>query len=389
MAATPGTKSSGWRVYPLYVTSTKSSLPVDRTLRQILVGFRFVGAVWISIIAVVALADWNASPVIVFSTLAIAWAWAIATSFASRSTIKNWRFLIADLAVGSWTAAAPAFTGQDSGGGFAGGYPFSTVIVWAYAFGIPGGVISGAIVSVIAVSAAANELATDLTNALIYVAGGGVAGWAFNMLRRSEGRRLEVEELLAGERAERIRSEERAEVAAHLHDSVLQTLALIQKRVREPAEVGSLARSQERELRNWLYGAALVDAESLTGALEEVCAEIEERLRIAVELVTVGDCPLDDPVRALVAATREAVTNAAKFSQVDKVSVYSELKGQDVQVFIRDRGIGFNPADIEGDRRGVRESIVGRMQRHGGDAIIRGRPGTGTEIELTVTRESS
>jgi signal transduction histidine kinase len=176
-------------------------------------------------------------------------------------------------------------------------------------------------------------------------------------------------------------------MAAHLHDSVLQTLALIQRRSTEPAQVGSLARSQERELRNWLYGAAGVSADSIAGALEEECAEIEERQRIEVELVTVGDCPLDDHTRALVAATREAITNAAKFSGVDKISVYGELTGPEVRVFVRDRGTGFDPTEVGEDRRGVRESIVGRMQRHGGDAIIRSAPDRGTEIELTVTRE--
>ncbi|NNC92586.1 MAG: hypothetical protein HKN80_08850 [Acidimicrobiia bacterium] len=366
------------------------SLPVDRTLRQILVGFRYVGAVWISVVGIIAIAEWDASVLIVVVTLAIAWAWAVVTGISPRHVIRGWPFLLADLAVGSWTAVAPAFTGQPDGvgGTFSGGYPFSTVLVWAYAFGIPGGVGSGAIVSFIALWPGVNEPTTDLTSALIYVAGGGVAGWGFNMLRRSEERRLEVEELLASERAERIRSEERAEMAAHLHDSVLQTLALIQKRSAEPAEVGTLARSQERELRNWLYGAARLNADSLAGALEEVCSEIEERQRIAVELVTVGDCPLDDQILALIAATREAITNAAKFAKVDSVSVYAELRGSDIHVFVRDRGIGFDPNEVDEDRRGVRESVVGRMQRHGGDAIIRSTPGTGTEIELRVTREA-
>jgi signal transduction histidine kinase len=369
---------------------SENSLPVDRTLRQIIVGFRYVGAVWISVIGVVAIAEWEASPTVVLATLAIAWAWAVMTGLSRRSVIRGWTFLLTDLAVGSWTAVAPAFTSQPEGvgGTFSGGYPFSTVLVWAYAFGIPGGVAAGTIVSFIALSPGQNELTTDLTSALIYVAGGGVAGWGFHMLRKSEERRLEVEHLLATERSERIRSEERAEVAAHLHDSVLQTLALIQKRAHEPGEVGSLARGQERELRNWLYGAASLNASTVAGALEEVCSDIEQRQRVEVELVTVGDCPLDDGLLALVAATGEAITNAAKFSEADKVSVYGELHGPDVHVFIRDRGIGFDPTAMDSGRRGVRESIVGRMHRHGGDAIIRSSPGGGTEIELRVRREA-
>ena len=370
------------------MTARETSLPVDRTLRQIIVGFRYVGAVWISVIGIIAIVEWDASAAVVLITLAIAWGWAILTGFAPRHVIRGWPFLLTDLAIGSWTAIAPALTGTDEGGTFSGGYPFSTVLVWAYAFGIPGGAISGLIVSMVGLSLDQNPFTTNLTNALIYVAGGGVAGWGFSVLRRSEIRRLEVEGLLATERSERIRSEERAEMAAHLHDSVLQTLALIQKRSSEPGEVGSLARRQERELRNWLYGAANVDADTLAGALEEVCAGIEERQRIEVELVTVGDCPLDTHLGALVAATREAITNAAKFAGVEKVSVYGELHNEDVHVFVRDRGLGFDPDSVPEDRQGVRESIIGRMRRHGGDAIIRSSPGSGTEVELYVTREA-
>jgi signal transduction histidine kinase len=370
------------------MAARETSLPVDRTLRQIIVGFRYVGAVWISVIGVIAIAGWDASALVVLITLAIAWAWAVITGFSRRRVIRGWPFLLTDLAVGSWTALAPALTGTDEGGTFSGGYPFSTVLVWAYAFGIPGGALSGLIVSIVGLSLDQNPFTTNLTNALIYVAGGGVAGWGFSMLRRSETRRLEVEELLAGERSERIRSEERAEMAAHLHDSVLQTLALIQKRSTEPGEVGSLARGQERELRNWLYGAANLDADTLAGALEEVCADIEDRQRVEIELVTVGDCPLDANIGALVAATREAITNAAKFSGADKVSVYGELQGQDVRVFVRDRGVGFDPEAVEEDRKGLRESIIGRMRRHGGDAFVRSSPGNGTEIELSVAKEA-
>ena len=358
---------------------------MDRTLRQIIVGFRYVGAVWISVIGILALVEWEARPVVVILTLVIAWGWAIVTAIAHRTTIRGWPFLLADLAVGAWTAAAPLFTDQDGGGTFSGGYPFSTVLVWAYAFGIRGGVAAGLVVSTIAVTPSVNTITTDLTNAIIYVAGGGVAGWAFNTLRRTEERRLEVEQLLATERAQRIRSEERADMAAHLHDSVLQTLTLIQKRASEPG-VGSLARSQERELRNWLYGAAGASADTLAGALEQVCADIEDRQQVQVELVTVGDVQLTDRTEALVAAAREAITNAAKFSGVDKVSVYAETAGAETRVFIRDRGSGFDPAAVDDDRRGIRDSIIGRMERHGGTATITTAIGDGTEVALTVAK---
>ena len=176
---------------------------------------------------------------------------------------------------------------------------------------------------------------------------------------------------LADERAERIRSQERAELAAHLHDSVLQTLALMQRHADNPREVAGLARRQERELRAWLNGGRpLGERSTLAAALELAAAEVEEAHGVAVDVVTVGDCPLDDGAEALVAATREAIVNAAKFGGAEPVSVYAEVGRTRVEVFVRDRGPGFDPDAVPDDRRGVRESIVGRMRRHGGDAVV-------------------
>lgn len=191
---------------------------------------------------------------------------------------------------------------------------------------------------------------------------------------------------LAEERSERIRSQERAEIAAHLHDSVLQTLALIQRRADDPREVANLARRQERELRAWLTNRADREpGESLAAALEEVAAEIEDLHGVPVEVVTVGDCPVDERVGAVVAAAREALANAARFSGAATVSLYAEA-GDDgrVSVFVRDRGAGFDLAAVPADRRGVRESILGRIERHGGKATVRAAPGEGTEVELTL-----
>ena len=188
---------------------------------------------------------------------------------------------------------------------------------------------------------------------------------------------------LTTERAERIRSQERAEVAAHLHDSVLQTLAMVQRRSDDPQEVATLARRQERELRAWLAGRpAPGQAARLAPALEAAAADVERRYGVPVEVVVVGDRDLDPGVEAVVAAAREAMTNAAKFGDGSAVDVYAESSNGRTQVFIRDRGPGFDPADLPPDRRGVRESIVGRMQRHGGRATITSSAGLGTEVEL-------
>jgi signal transduction histidine kinase len=190
---------------------------------------------------------------------------------------------------------------------------------------------------------------------------------------------------LASERAERIRSEERAEVAAHLHDSVLQTLALVQKRSDDPREVALLARRQERELRAWLNGAR-ADASSFAAALSRAAAEVEDAHHVAIDVVTVGDAPLDDRLDAVVAAAREALTNAGKFAADAPISLYAEVTPERVEVFVRDRGPGFDVAAVPEDRRGVRESIVGRMERHGGRAAIASPGGSGTEVELVIDR---
>ncbi|MCB0857668.1 MAG: PspC domain-containing protein [Solirubrobacterales bacterium] len=191
---------------------------------------------------------------------------------------------------------------------------------------------------------------------------------------------------LSTERAERIRSEERAEVAAHLHDSVLQTLALIQKNPEDSRRISTLARSQERELRDWLSGKSEADrADSLAEALKDAAAEVEERHQVPIDAVTVGDLPLDENAAALVAASREAMNNAARHAgQAGPVRLYAEIDRKRTEVFIHDRGPGFDPDAVPDDRRGVRDSILGRMEAHGGKAEIRSVPGEGTEVELVM-----
>ena len=194
---------------------------------------------------------------------------------------------------------------------------------------------------------------------------------------------------LAAERRERIRSQERAEMAAHLHDSVLQTLALIQRQGDDPEQMAKLARGQERELRSWLYGGERGQRmESLSAALEATAAELESLHDVSVEVVTVGDADLDDDLEALLAAAREAIVNAARLSGDTTVSVYIETEPDRVTCFVRDRGAGFDADAVPLDRKGVSESIIGRMARHGGAATIRTAPGEGTEVELSLPRAS-
>jgi len=187
---------------------------------------------------------------------------------------------------------------------------------------------------------------------------------------------------LTEERAARVRAQERADVAAHLHDSVLQTLALIQKSANDPGTVAKLARAQERDLRTWLFETPVSTTDSLVAALRETAAEIEDGLGVPIEVVAVGDRDVPEEMRPVVAAAREAMANAARHSGAAKIDVYVEVEGQAVEVFVRDRGRGFDLDDVPGDRAGVRNSIIGRMERHGGQARVRSTPGSGTEITL-------
>jgi signal transduction histidine kinase/phage shock protein PspC (stress-responsive transcriptional regulator) len=194
---------------------------------------------------------------------------------------------------------------------------------------------------------------------------------------------------LGEERAARVRTEERADMAAHLHDSVLQTLALIQKHADDGRTVATLARAQERDLRSWLFGGEQRDDVTVAGSLRRAAAEVEDTFGVPVEVVTVGDAALDERLRPLVLAAREAMVNAAKHSGADQVDVYAEAGRAACEVFVRDRGRGFDPAAVPEDRLGVRGSIEDRMRRHGGTATLRTAPGEGTEVRLGMLIDES
>lgn len=192
------------------------------------------------------------------------------------------------------------------------------------------------------------------------------------------------------ERSERIRADERAAVAARLHDSVLQTFAVIQRLDDASPRVQGLARTQERELRAWLYGGEQPDGPAtLASALRHATEEVELMAGVAVDLVQPTDAPVDDDVLALVQAAREAMLNAARHAEVKEVSVLARVTPDALTIYVRDRGIGFDQAAVGEDRRGVRDSIVGRMQRHGGTAVVTTAPGEGTEVELQLPRRAA
>ena len=214
--------------------------------------------------------------------------------------------------------------------------------------------------------------------ALVAIGGLGLilGPWAWNIGRD-----------LIEERSQRVRTEARAEMAAHLHDSVLQTLALIQ-RSPEPREMVTLARTQERELRAWLYGRAPALAGArLRDAIDAMAGRVERDQQVRVEAIVVGDADLDEHVRALVSAVGEATLNAARHSGSTEVSVYVEVEDDAISAYVRDHGAGFDPGQVASDRRGIADSIIGRMERHGGTAEVNSRPGGGTEVVMRLPRK--
>lgn len=216
-----------------------------------------------------------------------------------------------------------------------------------------------------------------LTFAFTIIAGIGLvaAPWIIGLVRERDD-----------ERRERIRNAERAELAAHIHDSVLHTLTLIQRRADDPREVQRLARVQERALRSWLYQRPADAETTIRPGLERVAAEVEEEHGVPIEVVCVGDCDIDDGLSAVLRAAREAMVNASKYAGADTISVFGEVEEEEVLVFVRDRGVGFELEEIPEDRMGVRGSILGRMERHGGTARVRTAPGEGTEVQLRMLR---
>lgn len=191
---------------------------------------------------------------------------------------------------------------------------------------------------------------------------------------------------LDAERHERIRSQERAELAAHVHDSVLHTLTLIQRSAHDAREVQRLARSQERTLRTWLYQPRADPDRTFAAAIRDIAGEVEDDHGVPIEVVCVGDTALDERLGAALQAAREAMVNAAKYAEAPSVSVYAEVEGEEIAIFVRDRGKGFDLDQVPGDRMGVRGSIIGRMERNGGKATVRTAPGEGTEVRLEIRK---
>lgn len=368
----------------------RDSRPTEDVLRRIVLIFRLLAFVWMGgLVAATLLTDDNASKAWVLAALAVAVAVTAGTWFAAatRDRLASWWWLVTDGVAAFFIGISPGLAGADDL--FYGGMPLSWLLLVVYAHS--SFLIGGAAVAVLTVTQLVNAaLDPDPLSATEYV--GRVAvwvvsalayGWAMWALRLSEQQRLAAEQQRDRERVARRLATERADIAAQLHDSVLQTLALVQRDAADERAVRSLARRQEVELRNLIDRMASPYEHSFRAAARRAAAEVEDLHRIDVKAAFVGDCEFASNLIAVVEAAREAMVNTAKHAGVDELALLCEVGPRAVTVVVRDRGRGFDPsrASLDG---GLGRSIRDRMTRHGGEATIISSPGEGTEIELVM-----
>ncbi len=387
---------SGLEEIGLGASSPYGGPDIEVAVRRVVLGYRAVAACWVALLALIAWSGGRLPASLAAATSAGALGWALVTIGLDRrrpAALAAPAWIAVDIAVGAVAILGPVLV-LERPVAIAGGFPFAVVLAAAWKRGYAGALVAAATLGTAsalrssrteAADAALQAVANDYA---FYLLGAAVVAWGIAVLYRNDGRRRAALEALGEERAHRLVAQERAETAAHLHDSVLQTLALVQRRSDIPAEVRSLARRQERELREWLGGGpqGRRATATLASAVQDVAEEIEAAYGLHVDVVVGGDTALGDAEKPVVAATREALTNAARHAGVDRVDVYVEARADAVAVYVRDRGRGFDPAGVPDDRRGLGESIIGRMQRAGGHAQVHAAPGAGVEVELVLPR---
>jgi len=370
-------------------------MSVDGDLRAGLgraaVVLRLVGALWIVLLVLAAwAADQLTAPTAtwVVTAGAVAWALVLARGRWLESTRPPAWVAVADVAVAVGVVVGPALTGEQAG--VSGGYPFASLLVGLAVAGQRAVVGVAALLSVAVLTTLASlgrSSATSVaSNVLLYLLGAVALVLGVRVLERQQARARAAEAELAV-------ANERASTAAHLHDSVLQTLALVQRRAEDPGAVRSLARRQERELREWLFPGdqAPAGAVALDRALAEVAEQVQADHDVAVRLVAVGglaEVAVQGATESLVGAAREAMANAAVHAGVEVVDVFAERVDGALTVYVRDRGSGFVLEEVPADRHGVRGSILGRMAAAGGRAGITSTPGRGTEVQLHLPADA-
>lgn len=357
---------------------------IETTLVQLVLFVRILGFVWMTLLVIVTwFSDPDANRVVVALAEIAAAGWTIVTIVTSRnpSTMRTWQFVALDGAIALFVASASFIAGASEL--FHGGYPISWLAVAAYAGGMR---LAVAAAVVLAADQVIGFMLTDrslvaTTGAFVFIVYGVIFGWTIDTLRRNDARRRAAERALETERTGRALEAERLALANELHDSVLQTLQVIRTDADDADRVRYLVRSEERSIDRMINRYRHPGTAGFEAALLAVRDEVEDLHGVEIRTVIRDDVPLTPPVAVAVDATREALTNAARHSGAAIVNLYAEAHSGSVRVFVRDRGVGFDPTTVE-EGRGMRHSLRERMADAGGTLQITSTPGLGTEVEI-------
>jgi len=358
---------------------------IERTLVQVVLYVRILGFAWMTLLVLVTwFTDPDADRVVVAAAELAAAIWTVITVRAARtpSIMRTWQFVALDGAIALFVASASFVAG--AGDLFHGGYPISWLAVAAYAGGMR---LAIAASMVLAADQIFGFILTDrslvaTTGAFVFLVYAVIFGWTIDTLRRNDAQRRAAESALEQERTARALEAERLELANELHDSVLQTLQVVRTDADDPDRVRYLVRSEERAIDRMISRYRHPGPQGFEAAILAVRDEIEDLYNVEIRTVIRDDVPLTPPIVAAVEATREALTNAARHSKAPIVNLYSEIESDRVHVFVRDRGIGFDPTTVE-EGRGIRHSLRQRMTDSGGTFQIASVPSQGTEVEIT------
>lgn len=356
--------------------------PITYTIRRISGGARLIGLAWmLTLVVVASVREELEHPRIgwILAGLALAWGIvAVQEQLRHRASDPLW-LTLGDSLLAGYAILAPALAGSDDL--FYGGFPGIAVVAASANQRRLGWMVAGFLSLVTLVRLRVESLGQvvgQLSALITYLMLAAIVGWAVHVIYRTDSARRHAE-------SEQAKAEAKTAMAAHLHDSVLQTLALIQREAGNEQRVTTLARRQEQDLRDWLYGARSEGPETLLRALERTARELEDLYGRPVEVVAAGDIVLDEPGEALLAAGREAIVNALKHSGAERVDVFLQAETDQARLYVRDRGRGFSRDEVQSDRAGIRDSIEGRLSSVGGSVTIRSGLG-GTELEMVVTR---
>ncbi|MGB5532318.1 MAG: ATP-binding protein [Acidimicrobiia bacterium] len=357
---------------------------IETTLVQLVLFVRILGFVWMTLLVIVTwFSDPDANRVVVALAEIAAAGWTVVTIVTSRnpSTMRTWQFVALDGAIALFVASASFIAGASEL--FHGGYPISWLAVAAYAGGMR---LAVAAAVVLAADQVIGFMLTDrslvaTTGAFVFIVYAVIFGWTIDTLRRNDARRRAAERALETERTGRALEAERLALANELHDSVLQTLQVIRTDADDADRVRYLVRSEERSIDRMINRYRHPGTAGFEAALLAVRDEVEDLHGVEIRTVIRDDVPLTPPVAVAVDATREALTNAARHSGAAIVNLYAEAHSGSVRVFVRDRGVGFDPTTVE-EGRGMRHSLRERMADAGGTLQITSTPGLGTEVEI-------